>query len=203
MAEHEMGTAATRSSLLERLKNLDDREGWAEFFDTYWRLIYAVARRARMSDAEAMDVVQETMSSVAKELGGFEYNREAGSFRGWLGKLTRRRVADFFRKQSRQMPRGEPGAAVPIEEYADPNSPELETIWDEEWTNNLIQTALGRLRPHVSQRQYQLFHCHVIQGWGVLKTCRELGVNPAAVYLAKHRVGKRFKRTLEILQREE
>ena len=207
---------ATRSSLLERLRDLEDEEGWNDFFDTYWRLIYNVARRARMSDAEAMDVVQMTMISVSGEIGGFVYNRREGSFRAWLGTLTRRRVADFFRAQCRQQLRrkgdgldeaesvdGESMAPGEIEELVDPNESELEKIWNDEWEENLIQTALGRLRPDVSQLHYQVFHCHVMQGWGVVKVCRELGVNPGTVYLVKHRVGGIFKRELEILERDE
>ena len=101
---------ATRSSLLKRMKNLEDQQGWEEFYNAYWRLIYNVARRARMTDAEAQDVVQNTMVSVSKAIGGFVYNRKAGTFRGWLGTLTRRRVADFFRKQCGPIRQGEADA---------------------------------------------------------------------------------------------
>ena len=34
---------ATRSSLVRRLHNWEDDRGWQQFFDTYWKLIYAVA----------------------------------------------------------------------------------------------------------------------------------------------------------------
>ena len=36
-----------------RLKDLGDQDGWLEFFETCWWLIYAVARRAGLGDAEA------------------------------------------------------------------------------------------------------------------------------------------------------
>ena len=48
----------TRKSLLTRLKNWDDQDGWREFFDTYWKLIYSVGRKAGFTDAEAQDLVQ-------------------------------------------------------------------------------------------------------------------------------------------------
>ena len=35
--------APTRLSLLERLRDMDDRASWQEFFDTYWKLIYLAA----------------------------------------------------------------------------------------------------------------------------------------------------------------
>src|SRR5580658_10178103 len=51
----------TRRSLLSRLKNWNDNESWKTFFDTYWRLIYNTAVRAGLNDAEAQDVVQDTI----------------------------------------------------------------------------------------------------------------------------------------------
>src|SRR5438046_1766960 len=59
---------ATRSSLIKRLKNWDDRASWKDFFDTYWKLIYGVARAAGLNDAEAQDVVQETIICVAQKM---------------------------------------------------------------------------------------------------------------------------------------
>ena len=56
----------TRHSLLNRLKDWRDEASWREFFETYWELIYNVARKAGLNDAEAQDVVQETVIAVAK-----------------------------------------------------------------------------------------------------------------------------------------
>ena len=74
--------AATRLSLIERLGDWRDQRHWQEFFDTYWRLIYSVARKSGLSDDEAQDVVQETVLTVAKNIG--KYERGAGSFKSWL-----------------------------------------------------------------------------------------------------------------------
>ena len=48
----------TRWTLIGRLKNWDDQESWREFFDTYWRLIYATAIRSGLTPVEAEEVVQ-------------------------------------------------------------------------------------------------------------------------------------------------
>ena len=90
----------TRESLIGRLVNLEDRARWQEFFETYWRLIYGVARKAGLTDAEAQDVVQETVITVAKNIS--RYERTAGSFKGWLLHITRWRIADQFRKRAPQ-----------------------------------------------------------------------------------------------------
>src|SRR5262245_13742140 len=91
----------TRLSLLTRLKNWDDSEGWREFFDTYGKPIYRFAIKSGLSDAESQDVVQETLLAVAKQMPGFRYDPSKGSFRRWLFNQTRWRIADAFRKRQR------------------------------------------------------------------------------------------------------
>ena len=61
----------TRRSLIERLRDLDDQPSWREFFDTYWKLIYAAAIQAGLSAQEAEDVVQETVIGVARKMPDF------------------------------------------------------------------------------------------------------------------------------------
>jgi DNA-directed RNA polymerase specialized sigma24 family protein len=62
-------STSTRQSLLVRLKQLDDKTSWREFFETYWELIYNFARKASLNDAEAQEVVQETVIAVARKIG--------------------------------------------------------------------------------------------------------------------------------------
>ena len=92
---------ATRQSLLSRLKDLGDQDGWQEFFETYRRLIYAVARRAGLSDSEAQDVVQETMVVVAQQMPGFRYDPDRGSFKAWRHTVIRGRLSRHWRKARR------------------------------------------------------------------------------------------------------
>src|SRR5260370_29074870 len=74
----------TRQSLLSRLRDWQDEAGWREFFNTYWRLIYNVARKAGLADAEAQDVVQSTFIYLARRMPNFRYDASRGSFKSWL-----------------------------------------------------------------------------------------------------------------------
>lgn len=91
----------TRTSLLRRLKRWEDQESWRDFFDTYWRLIYSAAVKAGLNDAEAQDVVQDTVIAVAKKMEDFKYDPAVDSFKGWLLYLTRKRIALHYRKRER------------------------------------------------------------------------------------------------------
>jgi len=196
----------TRKSLLTRLKNWDDQVGWQEFFDTYWRLIYGVARKAGLNDAEAQDVVQISVITVAKRMkaGMFKYDPERGSFKAWLLKLTQSRISDQFRKRQQLAERHPdvPAKTELMEAVPDAAAEEkLAHCWDAEWRNNLMQVALERIKPRVSMRTFQIFQLHFLKGWPVEKVMETLGVGKAQVYLAKHRLAAMVKKEIAKLEK--
>lgn len=195
----------TRQSLLSRLKNCDDQESWRVFFDTYWKLIYSAGRKAGLTDAEAQDVVQETVISVLKSMPDFEYQAEQGSFKAWLLRLTGWRIVDQFRKRQRGIEILEQSsdtstATSGLNGLIDPAGLKLESLWDEEWESNLIEAAIERVKKKVDSKHYQIFDLYVLKKWPVLKVTRVLKVNPGKVYLIKHRIGGMVKKELDNLQ---
>ncbi len=193
----------TRQSLLSRLKNWDDQESWKVFFDTYWKLIYTAAVKAGLRDAEAQDVVQETVISVSKSMPNFKYDASKGSFKGWLLRLTSWRISDQLRKR-----RGEPakmedsGAADAAESVIDSAGDGFEAIWEEEWEKNLVEAAMQRIKAKVDPVHYQIFDLCFLKKWPVLRVARTLKINPGRVYLAKHRTSHLIKKEIIHLQTE-
>lgn len=195
----------TRQSLLSRLKDWNDQESWKVFFDTYWRLIYNAAVKAGLTDAEAQDVVQETVISVLKSMPGFDYEAENGSFKNWLLRLTGWRIVDQLRKRQRDI---EPPkyrsrtstSTATAERVADPASLRLEATWDEEWERNLLEAAIERVKRKVDSKQYQLFDLYVFKKWSVSRVAQTLKVNPGRVYLAKHRINNLIKKEITHLR---
>jgi len=196
------GTAAkdgcflvTRRSLVERLTDLGDQRKWQEFFETYWRLIYGVARKGGLTDAEAQDVVQETVITVAKNIT--KYEREAGSFKGWLLHITRWRIADQFRKRApaakaRTTRDDSRRATATIDRV--PDGFDLDAAWEEDWQRNVLAAALERVKRKIDAKHYQIFDCLIMKQWSVAKVAAELRVSTAQVYLVRHRVSGLVKR---------
>ena len=183
----------TRRSLLTRLKNWDDQEGWQRFFDTYWRLLYGVARKAGLNDAEAQEVVQVTVIAVANKMkrGEFNYDPARGSFKAWLLTHTQWRVSDQFcnRQQSAERHPEMENKTDLMEAVPDAAAEErLTECWNAEWKDNLMQVALERIKPRISARTFQIFQLHVRKDWPVEKVMKTLGVGKAQVHLAKHRI---------------
>lgn len=192
----------TRRSLLTRLKDLNDQAGWRVFFDRYWRLIYNVARKSGLTDADAQEIVQETMASLANQKDGLRHDPERGKFRTLLLTIVKRRIVDLWRKRQRHAGREVPDDRTAAEAAASPGG-EFETLWETEWRQSLLETAMARVQPHVSARQLQVFDLSVVQGVPAAEIRARLGVSMTQIYMARFRVGRRVKAELAALTRIE
>src|SRR5262245_66347885 len=194
---------STRWSLIRRLRNADDHEGWQEFFESYWRLIYSTAVRSGLTDAEAQDAVQETIIAVCRNIRQLDMTPEAGSFKNWLMRMARWRIVDQIRRrrpESSLVLRDQARGDTATDTLADPAGPELEKIWDEEWRSNLTEAALAKVRRQTSSRHFQIFYLYVVQGTPVQKVAAVTGASPDEVYLVKHRLGPLFTRALKAVE---
>ena len=198
----------TRRSLLSRLRNLDDGQSWRTFFELYWQLLYKVARRAGLAEADAQDVVQETVVAVARQMPTFQYDPARGTFKQWLFRIVRRRVADHLRRIYRQPPReeltceagSEDDDAVPTPAVG--QAPDFEAAWDEEWERAVFEAAVSRVRERANPKHFQVFDLCVRQGWPTARVAATLGMNAAQVYLARHRVSHAVKQAARTIHEE-
>jgi RNA polymerase sigma factor (sigma-70 family) len=193
----------TRSSLLKRLRDVEDATSWQAFFDAYWRLIYNVARKTGLSDDEAQDVVQETVISVARRMPEFRYDPARGSFKNWLLVITRRRIQDHLRKLYRSLPAsGAGGGTENIPSLSLPPDGQIQAAWDEEWQRNVFDAACARVRQRANPSHYQVFDYAVLQNVPVRETAKLLRLSAAQVYLAKHRISAAVKKVAAEIEEE-
>lgn len=208
-ARHVRSPVATRHSLLSRLKQSNAQESWREFFDAYWRLIYTTGLKAGLTDAEAQEVVQETVLTVVKKIKSFHYDPAVGSFKGWLLTIVRWRIGDQFRKRPRQIQSPSPrwgqemSGTATLERIPDPSPINLDAVWEEEWQSALFAAALLRVKRQANARHYQMFDLHAIKHWSVDKVAQTLGVSVGQVRLAKHRITALMRREVARLEKEE
>lgn len=202
----------TRQTLLSRLRDWHDDASWREFFNTYWKLIYGVAIKSGLHDAEAQEVVQETVITVAKKMPDFRYDPAIGSFKNWLLTITRRRINDQFRKRRPErevtetpgQTSGDPEetAETPtLNRIADPASLDLEAVWEQDWERNLMDAALEKVKRHVHPKQFQMFDLHVVKEWPGQKVAATLHTSLAQVYYAKYKLTRLLRREIRNLER--
>src|SRR5262245_8475014 len=96
-------TPLTRASLLVRIRDGSDRDAWQQFVEVYAPVVYRYARRRGLQDADAADLMQEVMRSVAAAAGRLDYDPTRGSFRGWLFTVTRNKLFNFLDRRRHQV----------------------------------------------------------------------------------------------------
>jgi len=194
--ETPMNAIRTRASLIRRVKNLQDQKSWNEFVNLYGPFLLRCLKRAGVSERDALDLVQDVLGIVVKNIGRFEYDRSR-SFRAWLRTIAEHRAYRFYAQQSRQ-PAGSGGTAhgealedlpAAVEEFAEPDEPD--------WRKVILERAMQRVRQEVKKDTWQVFVLHYIEGLKPPEVAARMDMNVGAVYTAVSRVLKRLREAVE------
>ena len=68
----------TSHSLIFRVKNPADGAAWTEFLGIYQPVVFRMARRRGLQDADAQDVMQQVFLSISKSIEGETCSRRFG-----------------------------------------------------------------------------------------------------------------------------
>src|SRR5688572_30473159 len=98
----ESSDAQTPPSLLLRLRNPRDQDAWDSFVRVYGPLVFGHARRRGLTYQDAEDVAQKVFARVSEAIRTFEYEKERGRFRDWLGLIVRNEVFRHWKKEENQ-----------------------------------------------------------------------------------------------------
>jgi len=189
----------TRASLLSRVRNASDHASWVEFEARYGELIlrYALARGLQHADAE--DVRQLVMMSLASALRKFNYSPQRGRFRDYLGRIVRNAVVRLRARPNR--------AATPLDTYVEAtlcaeDKSETDSVWDQEWVDHHYRLALGSLRETLDPRSIDVFE-QLVNGKSVAEVAADFGMSQQAVHKVKQRARDRMRELVAAQIRDE
>ncbi|MEM1099394.1 MAG: sigma-70 family RNA polymerase sigma factor [Planctomycetota bacterium] len=185
----------TRISLITRIGEADDKEAWADFVQLYGPLVYTMARKRGLQDADACDLMQDVMREVARSVDRFDPDPKLGRFRGWLGVITQRTLARHFAKSRRQVT-GAGGSThnLAIAGVADQGQ---EDVWDLEHRRHLFRWAAERIRGDFAETTWRAFWLTAVDGASAQQAADQCGISVGAVYIAKSRVLSRLRERIE------
>src|SRR5262245_49664169 len=112
----------TRASLLVRIRDGRDHEAWGQFVELYAPVVYGFARKRGLQDADAADVMQDVLRSVASAADRLNYDPSRGTFRGWLYTVARNKVFNFLEAGRHRLGRGSGDTGVREKLEAQPDS---------------------------------------------------------------------------------
>jgi len=192
----------TSASLLNRIKDGRDFVAWSDFVRLYAPVIYGFARKRGLQDADAADVVQDVLRSVARNAERMEYDPRRGTFRGWLYTVSRNKIYNFLSAQKNR-PRavGDPDAPDRLDSL--PAKPEeAEAEWELEYQRRLSSQAMDRVKHEFQPATWQAFWGTAVQGRPAQEVGGELDMTPGAVYVAKSRILARLREEVQRLMAE-
>lgn len=77
-------------------------DAWRRLLHIYGPLVFYWCRKSGVGAHDAEDLGQEVFRAVATRIDGFERTGPSDTFGGWLRTITRHKLADHWRKKSKQ-----------------------------------------------------------------------------------------------------
>ena len=193
-------TAVTRASLLSRLRCApQDPSAWDDFVGRYGPRILAWCRRWGLQEADAQDVSQEVLVLLAVKLRTFVYDPSRG-FRAWLKLLTRHAWSDFLAERRRPgAGSGDSGMLDQLHSVAARD--DLERRLEETFDLELFEIDKTRVRTRVAPRTWEAFELTAIEGLSGAEAAQRLGMQVAAVFMAKSNVKKMIQEQIDLQDR--
>lgn len=179
----------TSATLLGRLRHSPtDEPAWNQFVIRYAPRIYSWCVHWGLQSADAEDVTQGVLTTLAVRMKTFEYD-PSQRFRAWLRVVTRNAWLAFV--EARKSAAVGSGDSV-VErllgsvEARDDLARRLEQEFDQE----LLGVVLERVRGWIEPRTWDAFRFTALEQRPAAEAAESLGMNLAAVYMARSRVQK-------------
>ena len=191
MLVHEL--PETRESLLIQLRDPANRESWYEFAAIYRPMVYRMARRRGLQDADAQDLAQRVLLSVAGAIGQWNADPERARFRSWLARVARNAIIDNFRRAKPDCGQGGSTIMRRLAQEPVPADDELER----EHLREVFRWAAKQVRWEFEDTTWLAFWLTTVEGKSTSDVAAELNRSVGAIYTAKSRVMKRLREKVQ------
>ncbi|TWT84316.1 ECF RNA polymerase sigma factor SigE [Planctomycetes bacterium CA13] len=191
-----MNNPETRASLILRLGNPADDAAWTDFLEIYEPMLYRLASRWGLQNADAEEVVQETLLGVSKAIADFSAEERPRAFRSWLATITRNKLVDHLARRSRQ---AQGSGDTNVHRWLDQRACESSSasVWDWQQKQQLFAWAAEKVRHQVSEVTWKAFHRTSVRGESTKEVAADLGIREGMVYVARSRVMARLRQAVQ------
>jgi RNA polymerase sigma-70 factor, ECF subfamily len=144
MADPEASPLGQDADMLKRLHD-GDRTAMAELYDRYFDRVYSlVFNQVDRNRDVAEDIVQETFLAALKSAKSFKGRSSAYT---WLCSIAYHKVADHYRRQSRERKRMVSGVDVDTVDVSDNpgRQPQPDSLIESAETRQVVNEALAKL----------------------------------------------------------
>jgi len=189
-----------------RKAKANDADAWQRLVQTYSRRIYRWCRRGGLQPADASNVVQEVLRSVARKLPDFRHEHATDTFRGWLRRITSNKINDHFRSEGQQPAQAQGGTDAHRRLQQHVALPDFhEATWatmPSKPTTSFDHGQLELVRSQFSERDWKMFWRVAVDGQSAVEVGEEFGVTANTVRIVKMRLLKKLREQLTCPERQ-
>lgn len=195
-------TPETRESLLIRVRDPADQAAWREFVDIYRPVIMRLARRRGMQDADADDVAQRVLVSIAKAVEQREHDPERARFRTWLNRVAHNAILNTLTRGKPDRGSGDSAIQAVLNQQQSESNPDSDLIHLEH-RREVFRWAARRIRGEFHDATWEAFWQTAVLGRDVDSVAKKLGKNRGSIYAARSRVMRRIQEKVTEFERDD
>jgi RNA polymerase sigma-70 factor (ECF subfamily) len=186
-------TPETRHSLLVRLQRGVDQEAWQEFVKIYRPVILRMARHKGLQHADAEDLAQQVLLSVAAAIGQWRPDAERAKFRTWLARVAHNRMINMLARGNRaDRGSGDTDVKEQLDQQPTGEGPDSRLL-ALEFRRQVFRWAAEKIESEFHVSTWQAFWRTTVERQSIEEVARQQSMSPGAVYAARSRVMRRLK----------
>lgn len=174
-----------------RVRDPSDRAAWYEFVEIYRPVILRLARKKGMQSADAEDVAQVVLSSIAKAVEQREHDPKRAKFRTWLHRVSHNAILNALTRAKPDRGSGNSALQVILKQHESPTGPDSDLL-QLEYRRELFRWAARHVRNEFHQGTWQAFWKTAVEGHPIDDVAQSLSKNRGAIYAARSRVIRRI-----------
>jgi len=173
----------TDHSLIARVKDLADGTSLSEFLGIYQPIVFRMARRRGMQDADAHDVMQKVFVSIAQSIQRWTAQSGQPPFLAWLTTVARNAITKALTRRPFDEATGSPAVLDLLEGHADTAATTSELL--DEGRRGVVRWATDQIRSEFSTETWKIFWQTAIEGISNTYVAAATGRSRGAIAVAR------------------
>lgn len=182
----------TTTQMLNDLKSSSNMSAWDSFCNYFRPVVIQFAKQLGLTDVDAEDAAQETMTEFVKAFMNGKYNREKGHLSSWLFGVAKRVIFNLRGHQPLERLIADKATGTSFWDLIQDDS-SIERTWESEWRQMVLTKCLDKARREFDPKIFKAFELYALSEVPTDEVCRQLKMSRNAVYIAKSRVLSRLR----------
>ena len=189
----------TRPSLILRVRDPNDADAWNQFATLYRPVILRLARRKGIQAADAEDLAQQVLLSVAGAIERWQPDQQRARFRTWLQTIVRNAILNAIQRRSPDQATGGDSDAERFEINQNARTNDDEALRDE-YRRELFLQAAQQICEEFAAETWDSFWQTAVVGIDIDVLVFKTGRTRGSIYASRSRVMKRLREAIEALE---